>query len=74
MTPLDSFQKARHLFERGGFSYIFFVPSDMSLKYYTNKVREYARRNKACWRVAYYGKPRTWIIKQKTAKKSRMGL
>ena len=69
MTPLDTFYKARDHFKRGGFSWVFFVPSDRSLRAYTDKVREYARKHKACWRVAYYGKPRTWIIKQKQAKK-----
>ena len=69
MTPDTITQHAAKKFADGWTGSVSFeVPAHCSMRSFVQRVRELAKKRGYIWRVAYWGKGRTWLIKQKVKK------
>ena len=66
MTPIQIVNYAAARFADGFKGAVpFEVPAKKSMKSFAQSIRELAKKRKYKWRVVYYQKGRTWLIKQK---------
>ena len=65
MTPFQQYKKVIDYFTDGWTVYHFSVPLSTDERYYIQRMREYAKRDKQSWKIAH-NIGRAWIVKQKT--------